>query len=268
MSCTTCETGCCSTNVPVRDSTHAKCHCGDTHWCESPVINKGVSNCDDGCCKTSTVSIRNYEVVDQYITGLAAEHMGYSEHNISNTLADISKPVGNCCTPVPQEESCGCNTTPSCGVPNMHYEDINCGTSGTTCCNDGRSYAYGLANRVRGSLNHRCHTYGDIREFVKEIPEANVFLVNHEFIDLLIDEILGVLPTCNISQSVVRRVRKYVELYYVYYKDLDLVGSLVVNDIIPITENLIADETEANRIKAILTALADRLEGRVYEYEQ
>lgn len=302
----TCLTGCCSTNVPVRDSSHAKCHCGDTHWCESPVLKKRVSSCDDGCNSTKVTSLQNCDEVYQYIDGLRDEHLGNSEHNMNRTLHDISKPDKNCCTPRTQcgpvktscstttvrtrdqacgigyrcetdpfcndcnSNSCGCDDTCGCGVPDMHYEDLNCSTANNgSCCTSGnRGHILGLANRVRGRLNHRCHTYGNIREFVKEIPAANVFLVNHEFIDLLIDEIKGCLPSYNMSREVVSRVKHYVQLYYVYYNDLELVGSLIVNDLIPIGENLITTDEEANRTKAILYALSDRLEGRVYEYEQ
>ncbi len=265
----TCSTGCCSSNVPIRDSSHAKCHCGDTHWCESPVITKRVSNCDDGCCQSKTTSIQNCDEVNQYIDGLRGEHCGHSEHDLCNTLADISKGSDTCCTP--EASSCGCGTDScdyDCG-PALHYEDLNCNTSNTNCCSPvERDYIYGLANRVRGSLNHRCHTYGNIRETIKEIPSADVFLVNHEFIDLLIDEILGCLPKYNMSREVVKTVEEYVKLYYVYYKDITLVGSLVMNDLIAIDENLITDEVTANRTKAILYALSDRLEGRINAYEQ
>jgi hypothetical protein len=117
-------------------------------------------------------------------------------------------------------------------------------------------------------LNHRCHTYGNILETVKEIPSAGVFLVNHEFVDLLIDEILGCLPAYNMSREVVNKVKSYVRLYYVYYKDLELVGELVISDLVSLDENLITSDIEAGRTKAVLYALKDRLEGRINEYEQ
>jgi len=278
----TCETGCCSTNVPVRDSSHAKCHCSDTHWCESPVITKRVSNCDDGCCTSSTTSIQNSDQVMQYVNGLRDEHLGHSEHDLNKTIRDISKPSNTCCTPHPP--SCGCNscctTGSSCGCqtdscdcgcgPALHYEELNCSTTVGTCCSSDNNIGYiqGLANRVRGSMNHRCHTYGNICETIKEIPAANVFLVNHEFVDLLIDEILDCLPECNLSRQVVTKVKAYVKLYYVHYKDIETVGSLLLNNVIPIEQSLIADELEAERIKAVLYALQDRLEGRVNGYEQ
>ena len=307
----TCSTGCCSSNVPIRDSSHAKCHCQDTHLCESPVITKRVSNCDDGCCTSKTVSIQNSDEVRQYVNALRDEHLGHSEFNANRTLNDISKkPVtANCCPTSPprgcktpdfstSSKSCGsnsytvnerridnayygiqsnsCNTGCGCGVPDcgcgpaLHYEDLNCSTSNQgSCCDSGNvAYIKGLANRVRGSLNHRCHTYGDIRETIKEIPAANVYLVNHEFVDLLIDEILGCLPVYNISREVVKRVKNYVRLYYVYYKDLELIGSLVISDLISVDENLITSEVEAERTKAVLYALKDRLEGRINGYEQ
>jgi len=131
-----------------------------------------------------------------------------------------------------------------------------------------RSYIQGCANRIRGRLNHRCHTYGNIRETIREIPSANVFLVNHEFVDLLIDEILGCLPAYNMSREVVSRVKELVRLYYVYYRDLEKIGSLVVNDLISIEDNLIMDDIVAGRTKAVLYALQDRLEGRINVYEQ
>ena len=298
----TCETGCCSTNVPVRDSSHAKCHCGDTHLCESPVIKKGVSNCDDGCCTSKTTAIRNSDEVRQYVDALKSEHLGHSEFDACRTLADISKkPVTDSCCPTSPDRGCkvpdfsttdsNCGTSSytvrerstdnrNCGLlrnscddgctPGMYYEDYNCNTANTgRCCTDNNyDYIQGLANRVRGSFNHRCHTYGDIRETIKEIPAANVYLVNHEFIDLMIDEILGCLPINNLGCTVVDRVKRYVKLYYIYYKDIELVGSLVINDIMPINEDLIMNEIDADRIKAVLYALSDRLEGRINGYEQ
>ena len=267
----TCDTGCCSSNVPIRDSSHAKCHCQDTHWCESPVITKRVSNCDDGCCSSSTTTIQNSDEVRQYVDGLRDEHCGHSEHDLCNTIRDISKGSSTCCTPNPTAFSCG---TGSCDTssPALHYEELNCSTANVVnCCtplDNDKAYVRGLANRVRGSLNHRCHTYGDIRETIREIPSANVFLVNHEFVDLLIDEILGCLPSYNMSREVVDRVKRYVRLYYVYYRDLEQVGSLVISDLISIEDNLITSDIEAERTKAVLYALKDRLEGRINEYEQ
>ena len=270
----TCETGCCSSNVPIRDSSHAKCHCGDTHWCESPVIKKRVNSCDDGCCQTDTTYIQNSGEVRQYVSGLRSEHCGHSEHDLCNTINDISKKSSTCCTPTPPQDcgcDSGCQTDCGCG-PALHYEELNCGTANAVnCCSDtisSRDYIRGLANRIRGSLNHRCHTYGNILETVKEIPSAGVFLVNHEFVDLLIDEILGCLPAYNMSREVVNRVKSYVRLYYVYYKDLELVGSLVISDLVSLDENLITSDIEAGRTKAVLYALKDRLEGRINEYEQ
>ena len=269
----TCNTGCCSSNVPVSDSSHAKCHCGDTHWCESPVIKKGVSSCGDGCCDTKTTYIQNSDQVKQYVKGLRDEHLGHSEHDLCRTIDDLSKSSANCCTPKPPSGDCtsSCDTgSCSCG-PALHYEELNCSTSNSVCCppdNSHISYIKGLANRVRGRMNHRCHTYGNIEETIREIPSANVFLVNHEFVDLLIDEIRGCLPAYNMSRAVVNKVKEYVKLYYVYYKDIELVGSLVINDLIAVNENLITDEVTAERIKAVLYALKDRLEGRINEYEQ
>ena len=273
----TCDTGCCSSNVPIRDSSHAKCHCGDTHWCESPVITKRISNCGDGCCDSSTTSIQNTDEVMQYVDGLRDEHCGHSEHDLCRTIEDISKGSNSCCTPTPpplrgcstgcSDDYCGCDDGPA-----LHYEALNCGTSNNVNCCSGvsqdRAYIAGLANRLRGRLNHRCHTYGNIRETIREVPSAGVYLVNHEFVDLLIDEILGCLPSYNMSREVVNRVKKLVRLYYVYYKDLEMVGSLVVSDLISIDENLITSDIEAGRIKAVLYALKDRLEGRINEYEQ
>ena len=269
----TCETGCCSSNVPIRDSSHAKCHCDDTHWCESPVIEKGISNCDDGCCSSKTTYIQNSDEVRQYVDGLRDEHCGHSEHDLCRTIDDISKPNNNCCTPVPAQ-SCntGCDTNCGCGKPNLYYEELNCSTANAVnCCSESSSdvmFIKGLANRVRGSMNHNCHTYGNIRETIKEIPAADVFLVNHEFIDLLISEIVGCLPSYNMSRVVVDRVKEYVKLYYVYYKDIELVGSLVINDLIALDKNLITDPVIVGRTKAILYALSNRLEGRINEYEQ
>ncbi len=309
---TTCSTGCCSTNVPVRDSSHAKCHCTDTHLCESPVLTKRVSNCNDGCCTSSTVAIQNSDEVRQYISALRSEHMGHSEFNINRTLSDISKKsiTSNCCPTSPREKctipdfsttssscgttsytvnerrrdnsynglrsnscdtGCGCEVDDcGCNTPSMYYEDYNCNTAdNSSCCDSGPSgYIKGLANRVRGRLNHHCYTYGDVQETVKEIPAAGVFLVNHEFIDLLIDEILDCLPVRNLSRSVVSKVKMYVDQYYVYYKDIEQVGSLVLNDLVALDKNLITDEVTAGRTKAVLYALADRLEGRVNVYEQ
>ena len=298
----TCNTGCCSSNVPVRDSSHAKCHCQDTHLCESPVITKRVSNCDDGCCTSKTVSIQNSDEVRQYVDNLRDEHLGHSEFNAARTLNDISqKPVTDSCCPTSPPRGCKTpdfsTTNTKCGSssytvrerardnscyglrsnvcdtgcgPDMYYEDYNCSTSNQgSCCDSGdKGYIIGLANRVRGNLNHRCHTYGDIRETIKEIPSANVFLVNHEFVDLLIDEILGCLPAYNMSRTVVKRVKNYVRLYYAYYRDLESVGSLVISDLISVDENLITSEIDAERTKAVLYALKDRLEGRINGYEQ
>jgi len=271
----TCSTGCCSSNVPIRDSSHAKCHCTDTHWCESPVIEKRVSNCNDGCCTSSTTVIQNSDEVIQYVEGLKAEHMGYSEHDTCRTIADISKGSSTCCTPSPAAQGCGCSngcdTDCGCG-PALYYDELNCSTANAVNCCSGVDqdvmYVQMLANRVRGSLNHRCHTYGDIRETIREIPSADVYLVNHEFVDLLIDEIQGCLPSCNLSREVVKRVKHYVSLYYTYYKDLEMVGSLVITSTISLDENLITSDIEAGRTKAVLYALKDRLEGRINEYEQ
>jgi len=271
----TCETGCCSSNVPVRDSSHAKCHCGDTHWCESPVITKRVSNCNDGCCESKTTSIQNTDQVRQYVDGLRSEHCGHSEHDLCRTIHDISKPSNTCCTPTPPPScgcSTGCDTDCGCDKPALYYEELNCSTANAVnCCSTSSNdvlFIKGLANRVRGSMNHSCHTYGNIRETIKEIPAADVFLVNHEFIDLLISEIVGCLPSYNMSRAVVNKVREYVKLYYVYYKDIELVGSLVINDLIALDKNLITDPVVVGRTKAILYALSDRLEGRIHEYEQ
>jgi hypothetical protein len=149
---------------------------------------------------------------------------------------------------------------------------LNCSTANAVnCCSEAaqdKAYIQGLANRLRGSLNHRCHTYGNIHETIREIPSAGVFLVNHEFVDLLIDEIQGCLPSYNMSSEVVSRVKEYVRLYYVYYKNLELVGSLVISDLISIDENIMTSDIEAGRTKAVLYALKDRLEGRINEYEQ
>jgi hypothetical protein len=272
----TCDTGCCSSNVPIRDSSHAKCHCGDTHWCESPVITKRISNCSDGCCTSSTTSIQNTDEVMQYVDGLRDEHCGHSEHDLCRTIEDISKGSSTCCTPTPPPV-CGCSTGCSddycgCNDPALHYEDLNCSTSNNvTCCsstNQDRAYIARLANRLRGRLNHRCHTYGNIKPTIKEIPAANVFLVNHVFIDLLIDHILGCLPTRNMSKEVVDKVCYYTEQYYIYYKDIELVGSLVIGDTVKLDKNLIADPTVVGRTKAVLYALSDRLKGRINANEQ
>ena len=266
--CDMCNSDCCCTNVPVRDNDHAKCHCGDTHWCESPVIEKHISNCNDGCCVTTTTSIRNSDEVVQYVDGLRDEHCGCSEHDLCRTIDDISKVSNTCCTPSPPckcgkgcDKGCGCNN------PALYYEELNCSTANAvSCCSDANSnvaYIRGLANRVRGSMQHSCHTYGDIRETVKEIPAANVFLVNHEFIDLLIDEIRDCLPHRNISDAVVCKVKDYVDLYYIYYKDIELVGSLVLNNIVSIDKNLITDPVVVARTKAILYTLDQRLKGKI-----
>jgi len=286
---TCCEPGCCSTNVPVRDSSHAKCHCTETHLCESPVIEKQVTSCDDGCTKSTTTTIKNCDDVLQYMGDLKDAHCGHSEHDICKTMEDISKPNTNCCTPHPptcdpcgtphhhhdhhgHHNHCGSHHDHHCDsheMPSYHYEDQICGTKHNSCCSvTDVQHIYHQAHRIRGHLNHGCHTYGNIKETIKEIPASNVFLVNHEFIDLIVDNIINCLPKHNMSQAVVARVEKYTSYYYVYYKDIEQVGSLVVTDLVSINNNLIADPVVAARTKAILYAVASRLEGKINAYEQ
>jgi len=244
----------------IRDKDHQECHCGDTHWCESPVIKKNVNSCSDGCNTISTTSITNSDQINQYVCGLQDEHCGHSEHNLCRTIGDISKSQSTCCTPPIAGNSCNCDDSNH----HMYYED--CVTDRKVCCpND---YIITLANRVRGRLNHKCRTYGNVKEFIKELPKANIYITNHEFIDLLIDEITDCLPYYNMSMELVAKVKKYVDLYYVYYRNLELIGSLVVNDIVPISKNIIMGEEEANRTKTILYALYARLQGEIYAYEQ
>jgi len=266
--CNSCGSTCC-TSSPSNDS-HCKCHNQDTHWCESPVVQKNIHNKDVCCTNTKVTTIENCDQINQYKKGLCEIHNSSCCGDKCCTYEPIScepccEPIKDCCTPVVCEPCC----EPICCTPALYFDDLNQNTSCDRPLPPDAELCYikVQAGRARNTCRVSCH-YGEIRETIKEIPIANIYLVNHEFIDLMLDDILGCLNTQNISRTTVDRVRKYVDYYYVYYKDIELVGSLVVTGIISITDNLVTDETEANRIKAVLYALKDRLDGRICNYEQ
>jgi hypothetical protein len=142
----------------------------------------------------------------------------------------------------------------------LHYEDLRdkkCNFLGF-----GREYVYSLALRCRGDFK-RTQVVGIVQETIKEIPAANVYIVNYEFVDLLIDRIIGNLNSCNVSDCTIQKLDYYLEYFYTFGENLDEIGALLDNKLYRLDQNLLLDETESGRIKAVLTALNKRLNGEI-----
>ena len=249
------------------DTGHSKCHSQETHWCESPVIKKRVSSCDDGCCTITSTTIDNMHELKQYVNGVYNEHQGYPTlgyiapigHNLGRTLADLS---GN--------SSCGSYVEPTCTTgPALHFNEINCGTREyDRCCSPYYGMVRAQAINLRGRGGCSPYTYGDVPVMIKEVPAIGLFIVNYEFIDLCVDEIRGCLPTQNVCHTTCVKVREYVDYYYKYYNAIDNVGTISLDETVSMSENLLVDPVEVARVKAALRVLDNRLKGCISDCEQ
>jgi len=147
--------------------------------------------------------------------------------------------------------SCGCGCSPK-----VHYEEL---------CNVREIKAKARCIKYTYST---CDVCGEVPETIREIPSIKLYIVNYEFINLCLDEILGCLREYNLGPTTVCKVKEYVNLYYEYYGRIQDVGSIHLNAIIELDESLMVDPEKVDKTKAILYAIDNRLNGKVCPYEQ
>jgi len=236
MNCRCDNNSCCDT----RDY----CKCGKTeiYLCDSPVISVTKGGC--GTCIDNMCGIKTYK------------------SSLCNVRSNTGYPKPSNCKPkcIPKyipEYIPECK--PKCEpkyIPKMNYEEL---------CD--RKEIKHMAMCIQYTYS-TCNIYGTVEEIIKEVPSINLYIVNYEFINLCVDEILCCLNTGNLSKTTAANVKNYVDLYYEYYGEIEMVGSLHINEVVALDETLMVDPVKVNRTKAVLYAIDDRLNGEVYQYEQ
>lgn len=122
-----------------------------------------------------------------------------------------------------------------------------------------------LASRVNRQI---CPALGEVKETIRELPSANVFLVNYVFVDLVLDNILGCLLRHNLDETTLIKVVEYTNLYYTHRDNIEAADSIPIESFVSFDDNLIMDEVTLKRIKAVLYAIDARVYGRISKYEQ
>lgn len=121
-----------------------------------------------------------------------------------------------------------------------------------------------LANKVNRQL---CPALGEVKETIREIPSADVFLVNYVFVDLVLDNILGCLSRHNLDDVTHRKVQEYTKLYYEHRGNIEAADSLPIATFVSFDDDLVIDPIALARIKAVLYAIDARVYGRISKYE-
>jgi hypothetical protein len=207
---------------------HSHCHCTKSNLCESPVIRKSKTVCNDGCCKTETTSILNSSEIVQYANSLNNAHCGTYRPVAVDVIPTLHH-KGLVNTPI-QGNGCGCNIPQS------------------TIC------------RPRGVTNN---IIGSVCETIKEIPAAGVYIVNYEFVDLMVDRLLQCLNVNNLSPETIVKIDYYLKMYYENIDNLDELDSIAYDTAIDLDKELMLDTEDADRLRAILIAFDARIKGEV-----
>ncbi len=220
----------CGNNSCCDTGDYCKCRKTEVHLCDSPVISVTKDEC--GTCIDNMCDIKTYK------------------SSLCNVQSNAGYPKPSNCAP-----KCKPKCEPKC-KPKMSYEEL---------C-DRKEIKY-MARCIQCTYS-TCDIYGEVEETIKEVPSIDLYIINYEFINLCIDEILCCLNASNLSKTTVASIKNYVDLYYEYYGEIEMVGSLHINEVVALDEALMVDPVKVGRTKAVLYAIDDRLKGEVYQDEQ